>query len=74
MRRVVVTGIGPVTPVGTGVEPFWAGLVSARSGISSIEHWDAAELPVKIAGEIHDFTPEDWLTPKEVKRTDRCVL
>jgi 3-oxoacyl-[acyl-carrier-protein] synthase II len=73
MRRVVVTGIGPVTPVGTGVEAFWEGLVSARSGISSIKHWDAAELPVKIAGEIDDFTPEDWLTPKEVKRTDRCV-
>jgi 3-oxoacyl-[acyl-carrier-protein] synthase II len=73
MRRVVVTGIGPVTPVGIGVEDFWEKLTSGHSGVSLIRHFDAEGMPVRIAGEIHDFNPEDWLTPKEVKRTDRCV-
>jgi len=73
MRRVVVTGIGPVTPVGIGVEDFWERLTSGHTGVSLISHFDPEGMPVKIAGEIHDFKPEDWLTPKEVKRTDRCV-
>jgi 3-oxoacyl-[acyl-carrier-protein] synthase II len=68
-----VTGIGPVTPVGAGVETFWEALLAGRSGVSPIENIDASGLPVKIAGEIHDFTPQDWMTPKEAKRTDRCT-
>ena len=70
-RRVVVTGIGPVTPIGAGVEAFWDALLAGRSGITPIEHIDASQLPVKIAGEIHDFDPEAWMSPKEIKRTDR---
>jgi 3-oxoacyl-[acyl-carrier-protein] synthase II len=73
MRRVVVTGIGPVTPVGIGLEPFWAGLTAGKSGISRIQNFDPAGLPVQIAGEIHDFDPSQWLGPKEVRRTDRVV-
>ena len=72
-RRVVVTGFGPVTPVATGVEELWSALLAGRSGIDFIRSFDATDMPVKIAGEIKDFRPEDWLTPKEVKRTDRCV-
>ncbi len=72
-RRVVVTGFGPVTPVATGIEELWSALLAGRSGIDSIRSFDAAEMPVKIAGEVKDFRPEDWMTPKEVKRTDRCV-
>jgi len=72
-RRVVVTGIGPVTPIGAGVEAFWDALLAGRSGITPIEHIDASQLPVKIAGEIHDFDPEAWMSPKEIKRTDRAV-
>lgn len=73
MNRVVVTGIGPVTPVGIGLEPFWEALVTGRSGIARIERFDPSELPVQIAGEIRAFTPTDWMTPKEVKRADRAV-
>jgi len=72
-RKVVVTGFGPVTPVATGIEELWSALLAGRSGIDSIRSFDAAEMPVKIAGEVKDFRPEDWMTPKEVKRTDRCV-
>jgi 3-oxoacyl-[acyl-carrier-protein] synthase II len=73
MRRVVVTGIGPVSPVGTGVERFWRALLDGTSGINRIQRFDASDLPVRIAGEVLEFSPEDWLTPKEVKRTDRAV-
>jgi len=72
-RRVVVTGFGPVTPVATGIDELWSALLAGRSGIDSIRSFDAADMPVKIAGEVKDFRPEDWMTPKEVKRTDRCV-
>ncbi|MBA3551709.1 MAG: beta-ketoacyl-ACP synthase II [Actinobacteria bacterium] len=73
MRRVVVTGIGPVSPVGTGVERFWRALLEGTSGINRIQRFDTSDLPVRIAGEVLEFSPEDWLTPKEVKRTDRAV-
>ena len=73
MNRVVVTGLGPVTPVGVSVDAFWDALVAGRSGIDRIQRFDPSELPVRIAGEIRDFSPEAWMTPKEVKRTDRAV-
>jgi 3-oxoacyl-[acyl-carrier-protein] synthase II len=73
VNRVVVTGLGPVTPVGVGVDAFWDALVAGRSGIDRIQRFDPSELPVRIAGEIRDFSPEAWMTPKEVKRTDRAV-
>src|SRR2546426_1049159 len=72
-RRVVVTGFGPVTPVATGIDEFWSALLAGRSGIDLIRSFDAEDMSVKIAGEVKDFRPEDWLTPKEVKRMDRCV-
>lgn len=72
-RRVVVTGIGAISPIGTGVDAFWSALTSGQVGIGPIEGFDASNLPVKIAGEVRDFRPDQWLTPKEVKRTDRCV-
>lgn len=71
--RVVVTGIGPVTPVGTGVEEFWSGLVSGRNGIRTITAFDIDDLPVKVAGEVPDFDPSPWLDAKEIRRTDRFV-
>lgn len=72
-RAVVVTGIGPVTPVGTGVDDFWEALVSGRSGIRSISRFDTSDLPVTLAGEVPDFDPTDWLDAKETRRTDRFV-
>ncbi len=72
-RKVVVTGIGPVTPIGTGVEEFWTGLMEGRSGVAPISQFDASELPVKLSAEVRDFAPSDYLEPKEARRTDRFV-
>jgi 3-oxoacyl-[acyl-carrier-protein] synthase II len=72
-ERVVVTGIGPVTPVGTGLEEFWAGLTTGRNGIRTITAFDTSDLPVTVAGEVPDFDPSPWLDPKEIRRTDRFV-
>jgi 3-oxoacyl-[acyl-carrier-protein] synthase II len=73
VNRVVVTGFGPVTPVGVGVDAFWKGLNAGRSGIDRIQNFDPSGLPVQIAGEVRGFSPEEWMTAKEVKRTDRAV-
>src|ERR671911_1208300 len=70
-RKVVVTGIGPVTPVGTGVEEFWTGLTTGRNGVREIARFPTDDLPVKVAGDVHDFEPAKWLDPKEIRRTDR---
>jgi 3-oxoacyl-[acyl-carrier-protein] synthase II len=72
-RRVVITGIGPVTPVGTGVDDFWAGMTAGRNGVRTISNFDASGLPVSVAGEVPDFDPADWLDVKEARRTDRFV-
>src|SRR6266508_2508645 len=71
--RVVVTGIGPVTPVGLGADAFWDALTAGRSGVARIERFDPSALPVQIAGEVKDFTPTDWMGGKEAKRTDRVT-
>ena len=69
-RRVVITGIGPVTPVGTGIEAFWRGLTSGANGVRAIEAFDTSELPVSVAGFPVDFVVEDHLDLKEARRTD----
>lgn len=69
--RVVITGIGPVTPVGTGVDEFWAGLVGGRNGVRTITNFDATGLTVSVAGEVPGFDPSEWLDVKEARRTDR---
>jgi 3-oxoacyl-[acyl-carrier-protein] synthase II len=70
-RRVVVTGIGPVTPIGTGVEAFWSALVAGENGVRPIDRFDASDLPVKLAGMVQDFDVSAWLDTKEARRTDR---
>ena len=69
--RVVVTGLGPVTPVGTGVDEFWAGLTSGRNGVRTITRFPIDDLPVTVAGEVDGFEPADFLETKEARRTDR---
>ena len=70
-RRVVITGLGTVTPIGHSTKDFWDSLISAKNGIRRISRFDASNLPVQIAGEIVDFDPTDRISRKEVKRLDR---
>ncbi|MHB1126017.1 MAG: beta-ketoacyl-ACP synthase II [Bacillota bacterium] len=70
-NRVVITGMGAITPVGTGLEKFWHSLTHGISGIGPITRFSADHLPVRIAGEIRDFVPEAYLDRKEAKRMDR---
>jgi 3-oxoacyl-[acyl-carrier-protein] synthase II len=72
-RTVVVTGIGPVTPIGIGVEEFWAGATTGRNGIGPISRFDTADLPVTLSGEVDGFDVSTWLDAKEARRTDRFV-
>jgi 3-oxoacyl-[acyl-carrier-protein] synthase II len=72
-RRVVITGAGLLTPLGTGVDKNWEALVAGRSGIGPIQGFDASEFPTKIAGEVRDFNPEDWIEKKEVKKMDPFI-
>jgi 3-oxoacyl-[acyl-carrier-protein] synthase II len=70
-RRVVITGMGTVNPVGNDVDSFWEGLVAGRSGIGLTTLFDASDLPVKITGEVKDFDPATLLGRREAKRADR---
>ena len=71
-RRVVITGIGVVSPVGIGVEAFWSSLLAGKSGIGPITQFDAADFPVKIAGEVKDFDPIQYAGDrKTVRHMDR---
>ncbi len=72
-RRVVVTGLGLVCPVGVGVEESWQALVAGKSGIAPITHYDASTYPTRIAGEVKGFEAEKFMDRKEVRRNDRFI-
>ncbi len=72
-RRVVVTGLGLVTPLGIGAEKSWEGLVRGKSGIRRITHFDSSAFATQIAGEVEGFNPEDYIEPKEIKKMDRFI-
>jgi 3-oxoacyl-[acyl-carrier-protein] synthase II len=72
-RRVVVTGVGLVTPLGTGVEKNWTGLMAGRSGIGPITRFATDDFPTRIAGEVRDFTPEDYIERREIKKMDPFI-
>ena len=80
MRRVVVTGIGLVTPLGCGVDVTWQRLIKHESGIRKIDAFDVSDLSSKIAGMIPvgeepgAFNPDDWLEPKEQRKVDDFIL
>src|SRR5512147_2517631 len=74
MRRVVVTGLGAVTPIGLDAPSTWDAAVSGRSGVGWIEAFDASEYPVRIAAEVRGFDPGELVPPKEARRMDRNVL
>ncbi len=70
-RRVVVTGMGAVTPLGFGVDALWDGVVQGRSGVGPVTRFDATGFPCRIAAEVRDFQPDQWLPRKEARRMDR---
>lgn len=72
-RRVVVTGVGLVSPLGIGTEPTWAGLMNSASGVGPITRFDASDYPSRIAGEVDGFDPLDYLHKKEVKKSDTFI-
>jgi 3-oxoacyl-[acyl-carrier-protein] synthase II len=72
-RRVVVTGVGMITPLGIGVESSWNNLIAGKSGIKKITQFDSSDFPTKIAGEVEGFNPENYIEIKEIKKMDRFI-
>ncbi len=72
-RRVVITGLGVVSPVGSSLEKFWENLTAGKSGIGRITKFDPEGFPVQIAGEVKDFDPLEYFDRKEVRRTDPFI-
>ncbi len=70
MKKIVITGMGAVTPVGIGVEEYWKNIVAGKSGIDTIKSFDPSELAVRFAGEIKSFVPTDYLPKDLVRKTD----
>ena len=70
MKRVVVTGLGCITPVGNDTDSFWSSIVKGIHGFGSITKFDAENLKVKVVGEVKDFNPSDYIDKSEIKRTD----
>ena len=72
-RRVVITGLGLVTPLGIGVNETWEPLCAGKSGVGEITRFDATNFQTKIAAEVKDFHADDFLPKKEAKRTERFI-
>ena len=72
-RRVVITGVGLVTPLGTGVEKNWQALMDGRSGIGPVTRFDVSDFPTRIAGEVKDFHPEEFIEKREIKKMDLFI-
>jgi 3-oxoacyl-[acyl-carrier-protein] synthase II len=81
MRRIVVTGLGLVTPLASGVEPSWKRLIAAQSGLGSIPSIDVSDLPCKVAGQVprgdaanDHFNPDDYVLPKDQRKMDQFIV
>jgi 3-oxoacyl-[acyl-carrier-protein] synthase II len=81
MRRVVITGMGIVSPLGCGLEPTWKRLIESQSGIRAIQSFDVSDLPAKIAGQVPRgetasglFNADDWMLPKDQRKVDTFIL
>jgi 3-oxoacyl-[acyl-carrier-protein] synthase II len=73
MQRVVITGLGAITPIGLSVEAFWQNLTAGVSGVDSITQFDATEFPVQIAAEVKGFDPRDYMDHREARRSHRST-
>ena len=81
MRRVVVTGLGMVTPLGCGVEKTWQRLLGGQSGVARVERFEVSDLPARIAGQIPrgdgsdgTYDPDQWMEPKEQRKVDEFIV
>ena len=72
-RRVVITGVGLVSPLGVGTEPTWAGLLAGRSGLANITLFDASRHATRFAAEVKGFDPLNWVEKKDIKKIDRFI-
>ena len=72
-KRVVITGVGLITPLGIGVKESWDGLIAGKSGIGRITHFDSTGFATQIAGEVEGFNAEDYMESKEIKKMDRFI-
>lgn len=70
-NRVVITGLGAISPIGIGKDTFWQGLLAGKSGVGKITHFDASEFKAQIAAEVNDFKASDFIDKKEARRMDR---
>ena len=70
-RRVVVTGLGAITPIGNNVEEFWKGIREGKCGIDNITAFDATDFKVKLAAEVKNYNPEEYFERREAKRLDK---
>jgi 3-oxoacyl-[acyl-carrier-protein] synthase II len=70
-KRVVVTGIGPIASIGTGIDAFWSSLKAGKSGLSRVSRFDVTDYPTKVGSEVNDFIPGEYMDPKEARRNDR---
>src|SRR5262245_44789263 len=73
-RRVVITGLGMVSPLGIGSEENWRALIQGRSGIGRITRFDTSDYACKVAGELKGFNPGDWVAKKDIKKMDLFIL
>jgi len=73
LRRVVITGLGPVSPIGHGKEEFWKALKEGRNGVATIEQFDVTGYPVTFGAEIKGFDPTLWMDKKEARRSDKVI-
>ena len=69
-RRVVITGMGAITPIGIGLKEYWEGLIQGRNGVDHITHFDTTKFDTKFAAEVKNFKPEDYLDKKAIRRLD----
>ena len=70
-NRVVITGLGAISPIGIGKDAFWQGLIAGKSGVDKITHFDASDFKAQIAAEVKDFKAADFIDRKEARRMDR---